>query len=194
MGIGWFGIGDDLGALLQHDLRILRLQADELLAARCHEVGPLEPANADEIGLLRTDRPVEAEIVRRHRAVGFLADDDEALLGAQHVHRLGAVGAGAVLRGFGPDRLPDGAARSAGTLISKPRSPVNDMRKSRAGTPRSCPRAPTCAAWLRRRDVDALDQRREDDLARLRPLHGDHRPLLGDRGEPDVQMRELGLE
>ena len=33
-----------------------------------------------------------------------------------------------------------------------------------------------------------------DDVARLRPLHGDDRPLLGDRGQPDVQMRELGLE
>ena len=33
-----------------------------------------------------------------------------------------------------------------------------------------------------------------DDVARLRPLHGDHGPLLGDRGEPDVEMRELGLE
>ena len=31
-------------------------------------------------------------VVRRHRAVGLLADDDVALLGAQHVHRLGAVG------------------------------------------------------------------------------------------------------
>ena len=29
---------------------------------------------------------------------------------------------------------------------------------------------------------------------RLRPLHGDDRPLLRDRGQPDVEMRELGLE
>ena len=38
------------------------------------------------------DRPAEADIVRGRRAVGFLTDDDVALLGAQHVHRLGAVG------------------------------------------------------------------------------------------------------
>ncbi len=36
--------------------------------------------------------------------------------------------------------------------------------------------------------------KRRDDLARLRPLHGDHRPLLGGRGQPDRQMRELGLQ
>ena len=41
--------------------------------------------------------------------------------------------------------------------------------------------------------VDALDQRR-DHLARLRPLHGDHRPLLGDRGEPDLEIGPLGLQ
>ncbi len=34
-------------------------------------------------------------IVRRHGAVRILADDDIALLGAQHVHGLGAVEAGA---------------------------------------------------------------------------------------------------
>ena len=43
------------------------------------------------------------------------------------------------------------------------------------------------------RHVDAFDQRR-DDVARLRPLHRDDRPLLGDRGQPDIEMRELGLE
>ena len=32
------------------------------------------------------------------------------------------------------------------------------------------------------------------DLARPRPLHGDHRPLLGGRGEPDLEVGEFGLK
>ena len=31
-------------------------------------------------------------------------------------------------------------------------------------------------------------------IARLRPLHGDHRPLLGRRGQPDLEVSEFGLE
>ena len=46
--------------------------------------------------VLPTAQPRPA-IVGRHRAVGVLADDDVALLGAQHVHGLGAVGGDAVL-------------------------------------------------------------------------------------------------
>jgi sarcosine oxidase subunit alpha len=51
-----------------------------------------------------------ARVIHRHRAVRILADDDVALFGAQHVHRLGAVGAGAILLPFRPQRLPDGFA------------------------------------------------------------------------------------
>src|SRR5690606_10310857 len=97
---------DDLSPLLQHHLRIAGLQAHELLAARRLQIGPLQPANADEVGLVLADRPGQAAVVRRHRAVGLLADDDVTLFGAQHMHRLGAVGAGAVLLSFDPDRLP----------------------------------------------------------------------------------------
>src|SRR5262249_29206735 len=43
------------------------------------------------------------------------------------------------------------------------------------------------------RDVDALDERLKG-LARLRTLHGDHRPLFGGRGEPDLEIRPFGLE
>ena len=61
-------------------------------------------------GLALPTCPAEAEIVRRHRAVGLLADDDVALLGAQHMHRLGAVGRDAERLARGIDRLPDRAA------------------------------------------------------------------------------------
>ena len=42
-------------------------------------------------------------------------------------------------------------------------------------------------------EVDALDQR-GDHLARLRSLDGDHRPLLGGRGQPHLEIGEFGLE
>ncbi len=42
-------------------------------------------------------------------------------------------------------------------------------------------------------NIDAFDQRR-DDLARLRTLHGDDRPLFGHRGQPHLQMREFRLQ
>ncbi len=42
-------------------------------------------------------------------------------------------------------------------------------------------------------DVDVLDERCQD-VARARTLHRDHGPLLGDRGEPDIELRPLGLE
>ena len=44
-------VGDDLRAFLQHDLRVVGQQADELLAALRHHVGAGERALADEVGL-----------------------------------------------------------------------------------------------------------------------------------------------
>ena len=43
------------------------------------------------------------------------------------------------------------------------------------------------------REIHAFKKGR-DRLPRARPLHGDGRPLLGDRGEPDPQIGELGLQ
>ena len=62
----------------------LRFGAD--IAGRASERLPTKS------GFDLADRPAEPDVVRRHGAIGFLADDDVALLGAQHVHRLGAVG------------------------------------------------------------------------------------------------------
>ena len=186
-------VGDDLGALFKHGLRVLGLQADQLLAALRHEIRTGEAANADEIGLLLADRPVQPGIVRRHGAVRVLADDDVALLGAQHVHRLGAVGAGAMLLALGPQRFPDGLA-VIGQHV--------DLEAAVAGerhAEKPCRHAADLALAHRHvrhrlvRQVDVLDQRL-DDLARVGALHGDHRPLLGNGGQPDVELRELGLE
>ena len=66
-------------------------------------------------------------------------------------------------------------------------------RNSRVGTPQMLPSRTLICGIASPRDVDALDQRR-DHLARVRTLHGDDRPLLGGRGEPDLEVGELGLE
>ena len=51
-------------------------------------------------------------VLRGDRAVGVLPDDRVSLLGAQHVHRLGAVGGDAELGARRVDVLPDGRART----------------------------------------------------------------------------------
>ncbi len=99
-------VGDDLPALRQDGLRIVGQQADEVLAIAARGVRARERAAAEEV-LALGDDPVHAEIDGRHRAVGVLPDDDESLLGAQHVHRLGAVGRDAVLRAGRHQRFPD---------------------------------------------------------------------------------------
>ena len=108
--VGGLRVFRHLRALFEHDRRVVGEEPDQLLAVRRQHVGAGERALADEILLGLPDRPVEAEVGERHRAVGLLADDDEALLGPHHMHRLGAVGAAAVLLDLAPRRLPNGAA------------------------------------------------------------------------------------
>ena len=63
-------------------------------------------------GLRHRDHLAEAEIVRRHRAVGLLADDDEALFGAQDQQHVEPIDDGVELVALGPDRLPDARGRN----------------------------------------------------------------------------------
>ena len=75
-------------------------------------------------------------VLRGDGAVGVLADDRVALLGAQHVHGLGAVRGDVELRAGRVHVLPDRAARTRpDTLISKASSPEKEIRQTRAGTP-----------------------------------------------------------
>ena len=76
--------GQDLGGVVGE-------QADELLAVGANGIGAAEGALAEEV-LAAGEQAAEADVVGRDRTVGFLADDDEALFGAEDVHGLGAVG------------------------------------------------------------------------------------------------------
>src|SRR5271165_6284676 len=105
-----------LCALLERDCRVLGDEPDELLAIFRQHVGAGKRAFSHEILLRLANRPVEAEVGERHRSVGLLADDDIALLGAHHMHRLGAVSAAALLLDLAPCRLPHGAAEMRGYI------------------------------------------------------------------------------
>ena len=183
---------DDLRAFLEHHARIAGQEAHELLAVGRVHGGAGEGAFADEVGLRLADRPGEADIVRRDRAVGVLADDDEAFLGAQHMHGLGAVGRE-------PERLAGFADR-----VERRRALVArdiDLEAEFAGETdaeqhhRHAAQRAVHHRHVRqrgRRDVEAIDERRQQ-LARARTLHCDHRPLLGGRGQPDIEIGPLGL-
>ena len=92
---------DELRAFLQNHRRIDRQQPDQLLAIRPIKVRQRQRAPADEIAT--ADRPAEPNIIRGDGPIGLLTDDDEALLGAQHVHRIGAVWGYITL----PQRIPN---------------------------------------------------------------------------------------
>ncbi len=84
------GADDYLGALLQNHCRVGRQEPNKLFAVRSRQVGQRQGSGAHEIGA-GGSRRAHAEIEWRDCTVGFLTDDDVAFLGAQHMHRVGAV-------------------------------------------------------------------------------------------------------
>ena len=75
-----------------NDASVVGQEADELLAPRRDRVRPRQRPTPTKSASDLATTPRGPTSSRRDRAVGLLADDDEALLSAQHVHRLGAVG------------------------------------------------------------------------------------------------------
>ena len=162
-------VGDDLRALLQDILSVLGHQADQLLAPWRDEIRPRERAAPDEVRLGPGDQPCEPHVVGRHRAVGLLADHDEALLRAQHVHRLGAVGGDAeglpALDHGLPHRLPVvGGHIDLVAQLARERDAEQPARHPADGTDAHRHVGKRLPA-----EVDAVDEGRQD-LARLRPL------------------------
>ena len=150
-----------LRALFERDRRIVGQKPDQLLAIVRQHIGARERPLADEILLRLSDHPVEAEVGERHRAVGLLTDDDIALLGPHHMHRLGAVSAAAVLLHLAPRRLPDGAAemRRHVDLVAELAGEAHPHESRRNAAD-----ARLAQAHMRKgvaREIDALDQRRD---------------------------------
>src|SRR5579872_146625 len=100
-------LANDLGAFIELQRGVFRQKADELFTAFARQVLHLERAFADEIRLVPADHFPETKIVRRHRAVCLLTDDDETLFGAQDQQRVEAVDNAVNLASLRPDRLPD---------------------------------------------------------------------------------------
>src|SRR4051794_14694792 len=187
------GAGGELGALLQHLGRVLGQQAHELLAVGPLQVGAGHAALADEVGLLLGDDPAHAEVERGHGAVRVLADDDVALLGAQHVHGLGAIGRDAERLAGAYERLPDWAAvagRHVDLVGELAREADAEHARRHA---RDLTGAPGEVREGLRREVD-VGADGAQHVARARPGERDDGPLLRDRGAVNLEFRPLGLE
>ena len=120
-----------------------------LRSGRLH-VGQRQRAPADEIAT--ADRPAKAKIIRNDGAIGLLTDNDKTLLGAQDVHRIGAVWGCITL----PQSIPDRWASPDGRLISKPSSPVKLTRNSLIETPPKRP-SRTLMCGIARRSMSRMN-------------------------------------
>ena len=181
-----------MGAFGQDQGGVLGLQADELFAAGARRIGAPERAPAQEV-LLRTDDPVHAEVGGGHRAVGFLADDDVALLGAQHVHGLGAERRDAVFLAGVHERRPqtEAVARRHVDLerqLAREADPEDARRDAADG--RGAPRHEGKGLAA---EVDAAGELGEQP-PRVGPTKRDRRPLFGGRGGIHLELRPFRLQ
>ncbi len=186
------GVEHQLRPFRQQLGRVDRLEAHQLLAVLAHAVFTVHAAPADPGERLGpADAPAHVEVVRGHRAVGVLADDDEALLGPQHVHGFGAV-RGQVVLLAGLDDLFQHAHGVVGLHVhfigqlagegdaEHPRRHTADLTffpgHEREG-------------FLVQVDVGHF----AEQLAAVGPGQGQGRPVVGDRGQVHLQVRPFGL-
>src|SRR5207244_865328 len=147
-------------------LAIDREEADQMFAIRSGRIASAMRTLTDE-GLLLRDDPAHAQVLRGNGAVGLLTANDEALLRAQHVHRLGSVRRDAERltgchHGF-PERkaIPAGGPELVGELAGE-------------GDPVQAHRDPTRLALADRHEWKALRVHRDsreqgvDDIPGLR--------------------------
>ena len=184
---------DDLRTFRQQHRRVLRQQADELLAVRPVVFGTRERTLAQEVRLLLGNRPGHTEILRCHGRVGFLADDRVALFRAQDVHGFGAVRRDPVVRARRNQRLPQWQPIPGRyiDLICK-FAGETDPAHARSN-PRDLGVLPGHESERVVRHVQARGNRRQD-VAGMRAHQGNRGPVLGDRGREDVQVRPFRLE
>ncbi|KDB51290.1 hypothetical protein X805_31030 [Sphaerotilus natans subsp. natans DSM 6575] len=130
--------------------------------------------------------------MRRHRAVGVLADDDEALLGAQHMHALGAVGGDVEVGAGFHHRLPERLAVAGLDVELVAHLAREADAEDPAGQAGDGAGAPVHELELLRREIDVGAQAGEH-LARLGAHQGHGGPVVGDRAHPDLELGPLGL-
>ena len=122
---------NDLSALGKDSPGVFGQQSDQLLAIGPARVGTRQRTLAQEV-LGARHEALHPQVDRRHRPVGVLADDDVALLRAQHVHRLGAVRRDAVRSTGLHQRFPHGP-----TVIGRHVDLVGELaREAHAQNPR----------------------------------------------------------
>ena len=178
-------------ALGQHGGRLVGEQADQLFAVRACGVAAGERAATQKV-LGGGDHAAHAQVVRRDRAIGVLAHDDVTLLGAQHVHGLGAVRRDVELRSSGHERSPNRRAVMRGHVDLKGQlageADAHDARRHTAN--RAFAVAHERESSQRQINVFAnLLQHR----ARLGADQAEGAPLLGDAGHVDAHIGPLGL-
>src|SRR5450830_1676360 len=186
------GVEHQLRTFRQPLGRIDRLEPDQLLALITHAVFAVHPTPADpgeRLGPAHT--PAHVQVVRGHRTVSVLADDDEALLGPQHVHGLGAVRGQVVLLA----RLDDLLQHTHG-VVGLDVDLVGQLTGK--GDPEHPRRHAADQAFFpgheRERilvQVDVGDC--AEQLAAVRPGQGHGRPVVGHGGEVHLHVRPFGL-
>ena len=179
-------------ALHQHGRRLVRPQPDKLLAVGAQRIGPRQRPAAYEIAA-RLDHPAQAEIVRRHRSVGLLTDDDESLLGAQKVHGFRAVGRDAGRCAPRHDLFPQPQAvgRRDIDLVGE-LAGEGDAEHAHGNAP-NMGFAPGHELEAGRIGIQVVAELRHQTVA-VRPADRRDRPLLGDGGEKNPQLRPFGLQ
>ena len=112
------GTGNKLRTFRHPQIGIVGQQANQLrtVAVRCVSAGKRTLAKKV---LLATDHAAQAKIMRCHGTVGLLAHDNEADLGAQHMHGLCAIGRDCVFLPGSHDGLPKSRSMACGHVDFK---------------------------------------------------------------------------
>ena len=148
---------------------------------------------ADEsVRLAEAHCPVKAHVVWRHRAIRILSDDDEAFLGAQHVHGLGPVGRDPIIGTRRQQRLPN-RSRLPGRDVDLEAQLAAEADAEDAR--RHVGHVSLAIRHERERLCREVDVRTHapQHFAGLGADHGRGRPMIRDGGEVDVQVRPLRL-
>ena len=149
-------------------------------------------AFADIVVFLFADRPVEAQILRNDRAIGFVADHDKALFGAHDMQSFGAVGGDVPLFASLKQPVPERAAQIGGhgdfvAQLTRERDAIGTHREAAEFAVFPLHKA---KAVFRHIHAAQLFQ----EVAGIGADDGNLRVLLGDVDGPDFPVPPFGLQ